>query len=116
MNDIIITRWWCITKIALPIWVNVGLDAISVTEAGVTLPAVLDDEHDGWGIFVLLKGDKPEKFKHLFRLLDDDGDVYAYGWSSDNESELAFDPLDWAASQWGCTSIEYWDGEDWETL
>lgn len=51
--------------------------------------------------------------KHQFRLLDDDGVVYAYGWSADDSS---FAPLDWATSAWGCTSIEYWNGNEWEPL
>lgn len=51
--------------------------------------------------------------QHRFRLLDDDGTVYAYGWSGDDSS---FAPLDWAGPTWGCTSIEYWNGDEWEPL
>lgn len=53
--------------------------------------------------------------KYRFRLLDDDGVIYAYGCSADNSS---FAPLDWAESVWGCTCIEYYDLEtgEWEPL
>jgi hypothetical protein len=56
----------------------------------------------------------PMPFK--FRLLDDDGIVYFEGYSNDNESLMAFDPLDWALADSGCTSIEYLNNGTWETL
>lgn len=39
-----------------------------------------------------------------FRLLDDDGTVYAYGKSTDNSS---FAPLDRYEPDYGCTEIQY---------
>ena len=42
-----------------------------------------------------------------FRLLDDDGIVYAYGKSTDDSSEDAFTPLDWYMYDYGCTEIQY---------
>lgn len=42
-----------------------------------------------------------------FRLLDDDGVVYAYGKSTDCSSEAAFAPLDRYESDYGCTEIQY---------
>ena len=42
-----------------------------------------------------------------FRLLDDDGEVYAYGKSTDNSSEAAFAPLDRYMYEYGCTEIQY---------
>ena len=42
-----------------------------------------------------------------FRLLDDDGEVYAYGKSTDNSSEGAFAPLDRYMYEYGCTEIQY---------
>lgn len=41
-----------------------------------------------------------------FRLLDDDGTVYAYGKSTDIDS---FAPLDRYAPDYGCTEIQYRD-------
>jgi len=51
-----------------------------------------------------------------FRLLDDDGEVYYRGRSSDSSS---FGPLDdFGAPNAGCTEIQYWHKERrrWETL
>ena len=42
-----------------------------------------------------------------FRLLDDDGYVYAYGKSTDNRTESAFAPLDRYMDAYGCTEIQY---------
>ena len=41
---------------------------------------------------------------YRFRLLDDDGVVYAYGVSTDNSS---FAPLDRYTYDYGCTEIQY---------
>lgn len=41
---------------------------------------------------------------HRFRLLDDDGIVYAYGVSDDDSS---FSPLDYYRPLWGVVHIEY---------
>jgi len=48
----------------------------------------------------------------MFRLLDDDGNVY-YGGQADADG---FAPLDWAQCYAGCTSIQFKRGERWETL
>lgn len=53
---------------------------------------------------------------HKFRVLDDDGNIYAYGYSSDKDSEGAFVPLDLAMGWWGCTEIQYKEESGWETL
>ena len=42
-----------------------------------------------------------------FRLLDDDGGVYFYGYSSSCDDEAAFEPLDYYGEAYGCTMIEY---------
>lgn len=42
--------------------------------------------------------------EHSFRLLDDDGNVYAYGKSNDDSS---FEPLDAYAYDYGVTEIQY---------
>ncbi len=44
---------------------------------------------------------------YSFRLLDDDGEIYAYGKSTDNSSEAAFAPLDSYEAVYGCTEIQY---------
>lgn len=41
-----------------------------------------------------------------FRLLDDDGTIYAYGKSTERDS---FAPLDRYAPAYGCTEIQYRD-------
>jgi hypothetical protein len=60
------------------------------------------------------KGDA-KTLPHLFRLLDGDSEVYYEGRSDDNNSEAAFRPLDWAMPYAGCTSIQYRNGNSWET-
>jgi hypothetical protein len=42
-----------------------------------------------------------------FRLCDDDGVPYFYGWSATNDDEDAFLPLDDYGEAYGCTYIEY---------
>ena len=48
------------------------------------------------------RGQVPPLFK--FRLLDDDGYVYAYGYST---SDSSFAPLDRYMPDYGCTEIQY---------
>ena len=47
-------------------------------------------------------GKEPELF--TFRLLDDDGEIYAYGKSTEENS---FAPLDRYMYDYGCTEIQY---------
>ena len=42
-----------------------------------------------------------------FRLLDDDGEIYAYGKSTDNSTLSAFAPLDKYMDIYGCAEIQY---------
>lgn len=51
-----------------------------------------------------------------FRLKDDDDNVYYYGRANECDSEEAFEPLDWAMNDSGCTSIEYKLESGWEQL
>jgi hypothetical protein len=55
---------------------------------------------------------------HKFRLLDDDGIIYAYGQCSSCDDDDAFDPLDTTGVDYGCTEIQYKNPETkkWETL
>lgn len=55
---------------------------------------------------------------YSFRLLDDDGEVYAYGKSTHNNDEAAFAPLDRYMYDYGCTEIQYKNPETgrYETL
>lgn len=55
-----------------------------------------------------------ERFR--FRLLDDDGEVYFEGESSDCTSHRAFAPLDSLGLGYGCTEIQYLTNGHWETL
>lgn len=57
------------------------------------------------GVLLDRKGFIPELYD--FRLLDDDGVVYAYGKSTDDSSEAAFAPLDRYMYEYGCTEIQY---------
>lgn len=54
------------------------------------------------------------KCPYRFRLLDDDGEIYAYG-KADNKT---FDPLDAYMYSYGCTEIQYKNHETgiYETL
>ena len=46
-----------------------------------------------------------------FRLLDDDGEIYFYGYSSTCDDEAAFEPLDYYGEAYGCTMMEYKNSE-----
>jgi hypothetical protein len=62
------------------------------------------------GTFGPRGADKPKPGQGTkFRVKDDDGEIYAYGWFvGDADSEEAFSPLDdFAEPYWGCTTIEY---------
>ena len=62
---------------------------------------------------------KETKLRHRFRMLDDDDNIYYYGWSNANDSEEAFLPLDdFGLENVGCTEIQYYNEktEEWETL
>ena len=55
-----------------------------------------------------------QRCKCKFRMSDDDGEIYYYGYS-DDDSDL--DPLDdFGMPNAGCTTIEYYDCGTWETL
>lgn len=58
---------------------------------------------------------------HKYRLLDDDGVIYCYGWmtgDADGLGEEHFAPLDYYEPLYGCCSIEYYNKEtrEWEEL
>lgn len=57
-------------------------------------------------------------YPYKFRLLDDDGVIYAYGYSKTNDDEEAFLPLDDYQGAYGVTEIQYRDPKtkEWETL
>ncbi|CAQ71596.1 hypothetical protein RALTA_B0985 [Cupriavidus taiwanensis LMG 19424] len=58
-----------------------------------------------------------KQMPYASRLYDDDGELYYEGLSSDRDSEIAFQPLDWATADSGCTYIEYLqDNGKWEQL
>jgi hypothetical protein len=61
--------------------------------------------------------EKPENMPYKFRLKDDDNEIYAYGYSKTDDDEAAFEPLDWAEGNYGCTMIEYKNKNgEWEML
>lgn len=85
---------------------------------------ITDDHNDHYtGRLPRMKQKLKEKYGSVpplypFRLLDDDGDVYAYGVSTDNSTENAFYPLDRYEYDYGVTEIQYKnpDTGKWETL
>lgn len=57
------------------------------------------------------------KLPHKFRMSDDDGNIYYYGYSDDNNSEEAFAPLDdLGTPDVGAKIIEYYNEGKWEIL
>lgn len=60
--------------------------------------------------------------KIQIRLLDDDGEVYFVGLATkksilDAGEDIAFDALDWAMADAGCTELQYKnEAGEWETL
>jgi hypothetical protein len=65
---------------------------------------------------------KPDNMPNKFRLLDDDGIIYAYGYTiepdDDDYEEVMFEPLDDMMGAYGCTEIQYKNPEtgEYETL
>jgi hypothetical protein len=60
---------------------------------------------------------KAASLQHLFRLLDDDGEVYYEGLSDDCDSQIAFAPLDdFGKGYAGCTEIHYLTDGTWQQL
>jgi hypothetical protein len=58
-----------------------------------------------------------QKAIHRFRILDDDGVIYYYGFSTSCDTESAFSPLDdYALPNDGATIIEYYCNGKWEEL
>lgn len=57
----------------------------------------------------------PKDLPYKFRLYDDDGNLYYEGRSNDRSTEEAFEPLNWAEADSGCTFIQYLQ-DRWETL
>lgn len=117
---------WCFTEIALPLydeWEEKKLPTLSIdTSVGKKAVRLMEEPMErlelAWKLFVATTAaDMPLDIRpvHCFRVLDDDGTVYAYGRSDDDSS---FDPLDeYAAGAWGCTRIEYKnDKDEWEEL
>lgn len=65
----------------------------------------------------LTEEERKRLVKIPFKLLDDDGELYAKGLCSDEDSENAFEPLDFASSEWGCTDIQFKNKNGrWESL
>jgi hypothetical protein len=57
----------------------------------------------------------PEEMRHMFRLLDADGEILLYGLSNDSSS---FEPQDDYEEICGCTVTEYFNtvSNEWEEL
>lgn len=85
----------------------------------ITHTWIADGKHGIIQRYVHVVGDTDEavlrRMGYKFRLLDDDGHVYFHGFSADDSN---FEPLDWATPRYGCTEIQYRDGEtnEWKSL
>ena len=66
--------------------------------------------------------DVPDKYRcegaRIFRLLDDDGNVYFRGYMLDlfEDADKAFAPLDDVGAAYGCTEMQYRENGQWKTL
>ena len=63
-----------------------------------------------------LRHDYSDLMIHKFKLYDDDGQLYFEGLSTNQDCESAFQPLDWAMADAGCTDIKYLTPRGWESL
>ena len=77
---------WCITK-----WCK----------------CITDDDKDHY-----MKNKNPKEFTKKFRLLDDDGTVYGYGFNKEEN----FKPLDYYMNSLGVTTIQYRENGKYKTL
>lgn len=69
-------------------------------------PCRVGTSSDDW-----VAGTDPRSLPHWFRLKDAQAFLCAEGHTDERDS---FRPLDdWAASELGCVSIEYWDNRGW---
>ncbi|MDR9847060.1 hypothetical protein [Herbaspirillum huttiense] len=108
---------WIITKDLMPI------GDISHVGKG-NLPSDLKEKlkfADGVLTRHALIGDFRKTLNFEFRLFDDDGELYYEGKCGDldkADQERAFEPLDWAMNDSGCTRMDYRKvGErEWKTL
>lgn len=57
-----------------------------------------------------------KKLKHRYRVCDDDGQVYFWGFATSSDDEDAFFPLDSLGVNYGCTYIEYKENKKWKIL
>ena len=58
-------------------------------------------------VFSMPEGFIAEEYPHKFRLKDDDGFIYMFGWSATCDDDDAFLPLDTFDALYGVTKIEY---------
>jgi hypothetical protein len=69
---------------------------------------------------ILLDGPKSGEAKRhnetlKFRLLDDDGEIYFFGYMTPTQSEALFAPLDEFGEAYGCTEIQILEN-GWQTV
>lgn len=55
-------------------------------------------------------------FPKRFRLLDCDENIYFYGRMTDTDETDEFEPLDTLGAGYGCTDIQVWENDKWETV
>jgi len=87
---------------------------------GETIIFIIDVDHINKGEYNGKTFGNVAGFEHLltekFKLFDDDGILYYEGRASNQSNESAFDPLEWAMGDSGCTEIQYLNNGRWETL
>jgi len=65
---------------------------------------ITDDNKDK---IISITKEQQAQMPYVFRLLDDDDQIYAYGISSSDDDEEAFKPLDNHSNDYGVTDIQY---------
>lgn len=60
----------------------------------------------------------PKNCDIKFRLLDDDSEIYFYGYQDekDGSEENVFAPLDWGMNDSGCTELQQYIDKEWVTV
>lgn len=79
----------------------------------------MDDVNNPQGLCATpLHGNPDAPLPYQFRMYDDDKELCFEGYSSNDDSEAAFNPLDEYGVAFGCTEIRYLNikTNEWETL
>lgn len=87
---------------------------------GTDIIFIIDKDHINDGEYNGLTFGDTKGFEQFltekFKLYDDDGNLYYEGRASNQDDEVAFEPLDWAMADSGCTDIKYLYKGKWQSL